>query len=88
MTVINDSDDSNRYSTITSELDNSTSGNSEGCKKLSTNRDKPTHCFNATHSPTTILGLVGHLMSNLSEGSEMEMKKRGSGVECVLVEVS
>lgn len=45
-TATNDSDDNNRCSSTAPELDNSTSGNSEGWKKLSTNGDKPTPRFN------------------------------------------
>ncbi|KAI3667158.1 hypothetical protein L6452_42207 [Arctium lappa] len=45
-TTTNDSDDNNHCSSTTPELDNSTSGNSEGWKKLSTSGDKPTPRFN------------------------------------------
>ncbi|KAJ0621723.1 putative kelch-type beta propeller [Helianthus annuus] len=45
-TAINDSDDNNLCSSTAPELENSTSGNSEGWKKISTTGDKPTPRFN------------------------------------------
>ncbi|XP_071686475.1 acyl-CoA-binding domain-containing protein 5 [Rutidosis leptorrhynchoides] len=46
VTTINESGDNNRSSSTAPEQENSTSGNSEGWKKLSTFGDKPTPRFN------------------------------------------